>query len=114
MLNMHNSETGEYVVTQADDEKSLATMNALYDRLLAVTSFDPSPPQKLRTAERASGNTNWLYQAAPHPHDAHGATYRLRREAQPLARGQRSVGIWSCAPHGNGGGRSPGRRKVGQ
>jgi len=62
MLNMHNTETGEYVATQADDERSLARMNAMYDRLLAATSFDPSPPQKLRTAERPSGNTNWLYQ----------------------------------------------------
>jgi len=67
MLNLHNTETGEYVATQADDEKSLAKMNLMYDRLLAATSFDPSPPQKLRTSERASGNTNWLYQEARIP-----------------------------------------------
>lgn len=67
MLNMHNTETGEYVATQADDEKSLAKMGVMYDRLLAATSFDPSPPQKLRTSERASGNTNWLYQEARVP-----------------------------------------------
>jgi hypothetical protein len=67
MLNMHNTETGEYVATQASDEKSLARMNAMYDRLLAATSFDPSPPQKLRASERPSGNTNWLYQEAQIP-----------------------------------------------
>jgi len=67
MLNMHNTETGEYVATQADDEKSLAKMNVMYERLLAATSFDPSPPQKLRTSERPSGNTNWLYQEARIP-----------------------------------------------
>jgi hypothetical protein len=67
MLNMHNTETGEYVATQADDSQSLAKMNVMYDRLLASTSFDPSPPQKLRTSERASGNTNWLYQEARIP-----------------------------------------------
>jgi hypothetical protein len=67
MLNMHNTETGEYVATQADDEKSLARMNVMYDRLLAATSFDPSPPQKLRASERPSGNTNWLYQEARIP-----------------------------------------------
>jgi hypothetical protein len=67
MLNMHNTETAEYVATQADDEQSLARMNAMYDRLLATTSFDPSPPQKLRASERPSGNTNWLYQEARIP-----------------------------------------------
>jgi hypothetical protein len=67
MLNMHNTETGEYVATQADDAQSLARMTAMYDRLLAGTSFDPSQPQKLRTSERASGNTNWLYQEARIP-----------------------------------------------
>jgi len=67
MLNMHNTETGEYVATQAVDEQSLTKMNVIYDRLLAATSFDPSAPQKLRTSERASGNTNWLYQEARIP-----------------------------------------------
>jgi hypothetical protein len=67
MLNMHNTETGEYVATQAVDEQSLTKMNVMYDRLLAATSFDPSAPQKLRTSERASGNTNWLYQEARIP-----------------------------------------------
>jgi hypothetical protein len=67
MLNLHNTETGEYVATQADDERSLVKMNVMYDRLLAATSFDPSPPQKLRASERASGNTNWLYQEARVP-----------------------------------------------
>jgi hypothetical protein len=67
MLNMHNTETGEYVATQASDATSHAKMNVMYDRLLAATSFDPSPPQKLRTSERASGNTNWLYQEAGIP-----------------------------------------------
>jgi len=66
MLNMHNTETGEYVATQADDAASLAKMNIMYDKLLATTSFDPSQPQKLRTGGR-SGNTNWLYQEAGIP-----------------------------------------------
>jgi hypothetical protein len=42
-------------------------MNAMYDRLLSATSFDPSPPQKLRVAESASGTTNWLYREAGIP-----------------------------------------------
>src|SRR6185503_1550997 len=67
MLNMHNTETGEYVATQADDAESLTKMNVFYDRLLAATSFDPSQPQKLRAAESASGSTNWLYREARIP-----------------------------------------------
>ena len=67
MLNMHNTETGEYVATQADDIAVLTKMNFMYDRLLAATSFDPSEPHKLRVSDRASGNTNWLYQEARIP-----------------------------------------------
>jgi hypothetical protein len=67
MLNMHNTETGEYVATQADDMASLTKMNVMYDRLLAATSFDPVQPQKLRAGGPASGNTNWLYQEARIP-----------------------------------------------
>jgi hypothetical protein len=67
MLNMHNTETGEYVATQATDAQSLTKMSAMYDRLLAATSFDPSPPQKLRTSEQTGGSTNWLYQEARIP-----------------------------------------------
>jgi hypothetical protein len=67
MLNMHNTETGEYVATQADDTVSLTKMNVMYNRLLAATSFDPSLPQKLRTGELPSGTTNWLYQEARIP-----------------------------------------------
>jgi hypothetical protein len=67
MLNMHNTETAEYVATQADDMASLTKMNVMYDRLLAATSFDPSSPQKLRAGGPASGNTNWLYQEARIP-----------------------------------------------
>ena len=67
MLNMHNTETGEYVATQADDSAVLTKMNFMYDRLLAATSFDPSEPQKLRVSDRAGGNTNWLYQEARIP-----------------------------------------------
>jgi hypothetical protein len=67
MLNMHNTETGEYVATQANDAVSLTKMNVMYDRLLSATSFDPSPPQKLRAGEGASGSTNWLYQEARIP-----------------------------------------------
>jgi hypothetical protein len=68
MLNMHNTETGEYVATQASDPVSLTKMNVLFDRLLAATSFDPSEPRRLRTSESGGGgSTNSLYGEAGIP-----------------------------------------------
>ncbi len=67
MLNMHNTETGEYVATQAGDAANLAKMNVFYDRLMSATSFDPSQPGKLRVSEGAGGSTNSLYQEAAVP-----------------------------------------------
>lgn len=67
MLNMHNTETGEYVATQASDAASLTKMNVMYDRLLAATSFDPSEPKKVRLSEPPGNNTNSLYGEAGIP-----------------------------------------------
>lgn len=67
MLNMHNTETGEYVATQASDAASLTKMNVMYDRLLSGTSFDPSEPQKVRLSEPPGNNTNSLYSEAGIP-----------------------------------------------
>ena len=39
----------------------------LYERLLASTTFDPSPPQKLRAGEGGGGSTNSLYREARIP-----------------------------------------------
>ena len=67
MLNLHNTETGEYIATQASDKASLAKMNFMYERLLSATSFDPSPPQKLRAGEAGGSTTNSLYKEAGVP-----------------------------------------------
>lgn len=67
MLNMHNTETGEYIATRADAAASLTKMNSLYDRLVATTSFDPGEPKKLRVGDTASSTTLWLYQEAQIP-----------------------------------------------
>lgn len=66
MINMHNTETAEYLETQATDEQSLARMHALFDRLVAGTTFDPLTPT-LRVAKQPAGNTNWMYQEAGIP-----------------------------------------------
>ena len=67
MLNMHNTETGEYIATGASDPASLTKMNVLYDRLLNTTTFDPSAPQKLRASEGPTSSTNHLYDEARVP-----------------------------------------------
>jgi hypothetical protein len=42
MVNLHNTETGEYVETQADDPAVLKVMQRFFDLLVERTSFDPS------------------------------------------------------------------------
>jgi hypothetical protein len=42
MINLHNTETGEYLSTRAADEASRAIVNRLSDRLIHETSFRPS------------------------------------------------------------------------
>lgn len=42
MVNMHNTETGEYLETQAREEKQVQRLNRLYDLLVERTSFEPS------------------------------------------------------------------------
>jgi hypothetical protein len=47
-LNLHNTETNEYIETTADAEPHLAAIQRLFDRLVATTTFDPAAPGKLR------------------------------------------------------------------
>lgn len=58
MVNMHNTETGEYVDTLADDPASRALITRLYDRLVEHTIFDPSKPP---TFAAGGGTTNVVY-----------------------------------------------------
>ena len=59
MLNMHNTETAEYIDTQADDEPTQKLMQRFFDALVEKTSFDPS--RKLRFNEGPANTTNWLW-----------------------------------------------------
>jgi hypothetical protein len=58
MLNLHNTETNEYVETQAQGESARALMGRFFDEL-CTTTFDPSGP--LRFAAQADHTTNSLY-----------------------------------------------------
>ena len=53
MLNLHNTETTEYLETQASDEPSRRRMSRLFDLLIAETSFDP-------TAHGTVLRTDWI------------------------------------------------------
>jgi hypothetical protein len=42
LVNLHNTETGEYLATFTDEEKAFAGFQRLYDGLVERTGFDPS------------------------------------------------------------------------
>ena len=60
MINLHNTETGEYLSTMADDPASRAIAGALSDRLVRETSFRPHRGPVL--GERRDGSANVLHQ----------------------------------------------------
>jgi len=65
MLNMHNTETAEYIDTMADDEQVLKRMRTFHAALVETTSFDPS---RSLTVNRNPGNTtNVLWDEARVP-----------------------------------------------
>jgi hypothetical protein len=59
MVNLHNTETAEYLDTQADDPATLKTMQRLYDLLVEHSSFDPS--RKLTPNKARIDDTNTLF-----------------------------------------------------
>ena len=59
MLNLHNTETSEYLETQANEEREHALMSRCFEELVASTLFDPSA--KLRFAAPNDHTTNSLY-----------------------------------------------------
>ena len=59
MLNLHNTETAEYMDTQADDEPTRRLMERFFEALASRTSFEPS--RKLRFNDGPSNTTNWLW-----------------------------------------------------
>lgn len=58
LVNMHNTETAEYLETHAQDPEGVAAVTRLYERLVADTRFDPS--RKLGTRKDATSTTNAL------------------------------------------------------
>jgi hypothetical protein len=58
LVNMHNTETAEYLETHARDAGSVAAIRRLSDLLAAKTSFDPS--RELAVRNEPTGTTNAL------------------------------------------------------
>jgi len=59
MINLHNTETSEFLETQADDETTLKMMQGLLEDLASKSGFDPS--DKLRISAQPGSTTNSLY-----------------------------------------------------
>ncbi len=59
MVNMHNTETAEYLDTMVDDEPEQAKLQRLFAKLVAETSFDPS--RKLGIVLTPANTTNVLW-----------------------------------------------------
>jgi hypothetical protein len=58
LVNLHNTETNEYMETHAQDEKSQSRIRRLFDLLVANTAFSPSTPLAIKSA--SIGTTNHL------------------------------------------------------
>ena len=65
MLNLHNTETAEYLETQASAGPAFETIRRFYGLLAAHTSFDPG--QELQVSKRPMGTTNHLFEEANIP-----------------------------------------------
>ncbi len=60
MINLHNTETAEYLATMAGDQESRRIVDRLSDRLIRETTFRPSRGPVL--GEPRDGSANVLYQ----------------------------------------------------
>ena len=52
LLNLHNTETAEYLETQADDPHAQSLMSRFFEELVATTTFDPSQTAAVRRPAR--------------------------------------------------------------
>ncbi|MCE2863266.1 MAG: M14-type cytosolic carboxypeptidase [Opitutaceae bacterium] len=57
-LNLHNTETGEYLETMADDDAVLARMTRFHELALTRSTFDPSRPKLAVTPAGGGGPRN--------------------------------------------------------
>ena len=81
LLNLHNTETAEYLESQASDDRARSMMSRFYADLVGSTTFDPSTP--LRFSDRPDHTTNSLYRERKIPvllmEQRIGTSKKLRR-----------------------------------
>ncbi|NBV21025.1 MAG: hypothetical protein EBS05_03390 [Proteobacteria bacterium] len=65
MLNLHNTETAEYVDTMVDDEAEQAKFQRLFARLVADTSFDPLRKLGIVLTPSNTANVLWKERRVP-------------------------------------------------
>ena len=88
MLNLHNTETAEYLETQASDAASRSRITGLFEQLVANTSFDPGENAKPRFSDRPGPQCELSLPPAGYSGRADGAAYRYEQEAAPAAHGR--------------------------
>ncbi len=102
MVNLHNTETGEYLDTQADDPATLKTMQRFYNLLVEHSTFDPS--RKLTPNKTKVDDTNSLF--GQHQVPVMLMEQRIDLDEQKTGAatdGGGSVEVWRGAHHGDGG-----------
>jgi hypothetical protein len=67
LINMHNTETAEYLDTAIDDEQALQPFTRVFERLRAETLFDPSRVPVIGPLAATTGSTNALWTEARIP-----------------------------------------------
>lgn len=65
MVNMHNTETAEYLDTMVDDDAGQAKLQRLFAKLVAETSFDPSRKLSISTTPGNTTNVLWRERQVP-------------------------------------------------
>ncbi|MBL9210648.1 MAG: hypothetical protein JNL92_09265 [Opitutaceae bacterium] len=68
LLNLHNTETGEYMDTMTDAEPHLGRWQRAFEQLVTTTTFDPSRPKlTIHTGSSPANTTNFLWREARVP-----------------------------------------------
>ena len=65
MVNLHNTETGEYLETFANNDEVLKPMRKLYDLLVERSTFDPVRKVETRTLPADTTNSLWTDHKIP-------------------------------------------------
>jgi hypothetical protein len=65
LLNLHNTETNEYLETQAGDALSRMRVNRLFEQLVANSSFDPAGRPRFNDQPDHSANSLYRQRGIP-------------------------------------------------